>query len=82
LLPVEAVVVHATSDLLNTSTGHLEEQPIVSAAIVKDTLGKVNLDALDPSDAMSNFVHNMDFRKTRGLMAVERLDPLAFGNSQ
>ena len=75
LLPIDMVTVTAVGDLLNTQTGHLEEKPILSVAIPRDTLEGLNTDSLDPSDSMGNFVHRMDFRKTTGFRAVEPIKP-------
>lgn len=73
LLPVPAVVVTAIDDLLNTSTGHIETQPILSVAVPRQTMERLNLEAVDPSDAMTNFVHNMKFQKTKGMLPVDRV---------
>lgn len=75
VLPINAVIVTAVDKLLNSSTGHIEEQPIISVAIPRATLERLNLDEIDPSDSMRNFVHNMNFKKTKGFAAVERLNP-------
>ena len=75
LLPIEMVFIDAVSDLLNTRTGHMEEQPILSIAIPRQTLARLNFQALDPSDSLNNFVHRMNFRKTKGFSAVEALTP-------
>lgn len=72
LLPVEMVVVHVVTDMLNSATGHMEEQPILSVAIPSATLEKLNLHAIDPSDSMKNFVHNMSFKKTKGFEPIEK----------
>lgn len=74
LLPIDIVIVTAIGNLLNTQTGNLEDSPILSAIIPRSTLDKLNFNMIDPSDAMSNFVHQMDFRKTKGFSAVKRLD--------
>ena len=79
LLPIETVFFHATADLLNTSTGHLEEQTILSVAMPRATVERLNFDTIDCSDAMKNFVHRTDFKKTRGFAAVERMVPSSFG---
>jgi len=73
LLPIEVVIVTAMSDILNTQTGHMEEKPIVSVAFPKKTIESINFDMIDPSDSMTNFVHRMNFKKTKGFEAVERL---------
>jgi hypothetical protein len=73
LLPAEMAIITATSDLLNTSTGHIEEQPILSVAMPRSTIERLNFDALDPSDSMENFVHNMKFLKTKGFQAIGKI---------
>lgn len=71
LLPIEMVIVNAMGSLLNTHTGYMEEQPILSVAIPRKTLEGLNFEMIDPSDSMSNFVHRMTFRKTKGFSAIE-----------
>lgn len=73
LLPIEMVLVTATGTLLNTQTGHMEEQPILSVAMPRKTLESLNFDLIDPSDSMANFVHRMKFIKTKGFVKVERI---------
>ncbi len=75
LIPVKAVIVHAMGEVLNTQTGHLEMQPILSVAIPRDSMERLNFEYLDPSDAMNNFVHRMTFRKTKGFLPVEAIRP-------
>jgi hypothetical protein len=75
LIPIEMSIITAVSPLLNTNTGHIENQPILSIAIPRKTLDTLNFKYLDPSDSLSNFVHNMKFQKTKGFAAVERLSP-------
>jgi hypothetical protein len=75
LLPIEMAIVTAEGAILNASTGHMENRPILSVAIPRETLSKLNFDTLDPSDALSNFLHRMDFKKGRGFAAVERIEP-------
>ncbi len=73
LLPVSRVVIHAVDDMLNTSTGHKEEVAVLAVVIDRDTLDSLNLDYVDPSDALNNFRCNMKFVKTQGLKPVERI---------
>ncbi|WP_373033983.1 hypothetical protein [Sulfurovum sp.] len=80
ILPDEMVFVTAVDKLLNSKTGHIEESPILSVAVARDTLQSLNMDYIDPSDSMSNFVHHMSFMKTKGFEAVERLTPDSFLN--
>jgi hypothetical protein len=71
LLPVEDVVLNATSILLNTATGKMEKSIIVSALFKQETMANLNFESLDPSDSLQNFLHNMDFKKSRGFLAVD-----------
>lgn len=73
ILPDDLVIVTATDRLLNTTSGHLEELPLLSVAISRRTLESLNLDAIDPSDSMRNFAHNMSFKKTAGFAPVKAL---------
>ena len=78
LLSTDSVLVNAYDKILNTKNGHLEEAPILSVFIPSSTLSTLNMDRIDPSDSMGNFVHNMDFKKTRGFSAIQVLDPKQF----
>ncbi len=74
LLPLKGLVINAVDDLLNTSTGHIEEQIILSVAIPRTTLESLNLEFIDPSDSLENFVHNMNFKKTKGFEIVDEIN--------
>lgn len=78
ILPDDLVIVTALDNVLNSSTGHVEELPILSTAFSRITLNSLNLEAIDPSDAMKNFVCNMSFKKTQGFSAVSVLDAKGF----
>lgn len=80
IIPDDLVVVTAVDDMLNPQTGHLEETPILSVCISRKTLSTLNLDYIDPSDSMNNFIHNMSFKKTKGFEAVLKVDPNAIKN--
>lgn len=73
LLLVNKVSVHAHSELLNTSTGNMQDSIIVSCVINRDELDVLNFDLLDPSDSFKNFKHNMSFSKSKGFESVKRL---------
>jgi hypothetical protein len=73
LLPAGMLVVTAVADLLNTSTGYVEEQPILSVQVPPASLARLNFATLDASDGLRNFVHRMDFRRSKGLGAIEPL---------
>lgn len=75
ILPIDEVVVTATAEILNQSTGHMENTPIVSALLVRKTMEKLNFDKIDCSDSFRNFVHNMGFKRSSGFSAVEKVSP-------
>ena len=74
LLPVEKVLIHAVDTILNTATGQDEEITIVSVAIDRERLEKLNFERLDPSDAVTSFPCKMGFKKTKGFEPVARLE--------
>lgn len=73
-LPVKKARINALTNILNGATGHLEEQPILSVIFVPDTIDRLNLATIDPSDSMQNFVHNMKFSKTGGFSPVLKVE--------
>jgi len=73
ILPVDSIIVSALETLVNSATGHMEELPVLSAFMPRRTFERLNLDLIDPSDAMKNFVHNMDFKPSTGFRPVGRV---------
>lgn len=73
LLPIKTTVITLFDHMLDTSTGYLNDIPILSALIVKETIEKLNLNDIDPSEALKNFTHNMSFKKLSGFQAIEIL---------
>lgn len=73
LLPLEKALITAVAELLNTQTGYLETQPILSVLIPKLTLDRLNFGSIDPSDSMRNFKCNMSFKKTVGFDMVGKI---------
>ncbi len=73
LLPVDKVIVHATDKVLNTATGMDEDMTIVSVLLERDRFENMNFEKIDPSDAVTACVHKMNFKKTKGFEAVDRI---------
>lgn len=73
-LPIDHVRINALANVINTRTGHLEEQPILSVLFVPQTLNQLNFDSIDPSDSIQNFVHRMSFNKTKGFGIVDKVE--------
>ncbi|MAN29411.1 MULTISPECIES: hypothetical protein [Mesonia] len=73
-LPIDYARINAMANIVNTATGHLEEQPILSVIFPPQTIESLNLETIDPSDSMRNFVHNMNFSKTKGFSVIEKVE--------
>lgn len=80
LLPIECVLVTASAERLDMHTGHTVEQPVLSAIISRDKIAGLDFDRLDPSDAMANFPHRGDFKKSRESEEFESITPLTSGD--
>ncbi|WP_422122318.1 DUF4236 domain-containing protein [Planococcus sp. X10-3] len=74
ILPFDTVVVHAMDEILDTSTGKTETLPVLSVRFDKTALNSLNFEAIDCSDSMVNFEHNMKFKKTQGFAPVEKIE--------
>jgi hypothetical protein len=69
-LPVGWVVVTVRADVLDTKTGYTKPTPILSVIAPRRTVESFNYESVDASDAMTNFIHRMAFKKTAGLAPV------------
>jgi hypothetical protein len=76
LLPLKTIYIHALDEQLNTSNGHMDNVVILSIKIEKSELNELNFESIDCSDSLSNFQHNMNFRKTKGFGPIERISPV------
>lgn len=72
-LPVDFAIINAKAEMVDPQSGHLEKKIILSIKIMPETIQKLNLDMIDPSDSMRNFVHNMNFKKTSGFSEVDKV---------
>ncbi|MBX3049617.1 MAG: hypothetical protein KIT46_11310 [Anaerolineales bacterium] len=70
IVPVAAVLLTVYCKLLNTKTGHLEDQPILSSLLPRQTMETLNFEMLDPSDAFENFTHQVNFKKLGGFSPI------------
>ncbi|MEQ8966640.1 MAG: hypothetical protein RID91_12505 [Azospirillaceae bacterium] len=75
IIPMDSIYVTCFTRMLNNSTGHIESTPILSVKFVRQTIVSLNLDAIDPSEALRNFNHVMSFKKTKGFARIEPLEP-------
>ncbi len=78
MLPIETALVTASVDTIESSTGGNVELPVLSVAIPRADLQRLNFDTLDPSDAIETFLHRGDFkasRKSGEFLSVTPLTP-------
>jgi hypothetical protein len=77
LLPVKEVYVHAFEDLFSSQTGNTTRTCILSVRFKRQVIESLNMERIDCSDSMGNFQHNMDFKKTKGFLPVQKLNPVS-----
>jgi len=73
VLPINRCIVHMTAQRTNPGTGYQEAATLISVQFVRDILDQLNLDAVDPSEAIKNFPNRMKFKKTTGFDPVQRI---------
>jgi hypothetical protein len=76
MLPVDAILITATTDTLDTRTGQMSEQPVLSAVMPRAVIASLDFDKLDPSDGIENFLHRGNFKASRKAGAFQPITPL------
>lgn len=76
ILPLDEVYVTCTPLLLDSANGHQRPTPVLSIQIVRETFDRLRLAGIDPSDAMKNFNHEMDFKRAKGFAEIKPLKPI------
>lgn len=76
VLLLDEIFVTCQSQMLNSQTGHLEITPILSVQFVRNTFMGLNLVSIDPSDSMKNFLHEMNFKRSKGFAPTSPLRPV------
>lgn len=77
LLPVDVVIVTTLVPVVQASTGLETNIPVLSAAIPRGVIDKLDFSRLDPSDSMENFVHRGDVMASRKSGEFTAIVPLA-----
>jgi hypothetical protein len=72
-LPISRAIVNVKTIRRDTSTGHMVPSTILAVHFIREGIARLNLDAIDPSDAMKNFPHKMKFKKASGFEVVEEI---------
>jgi len=77
LLPLTRIFVDVGTIRLNTATGHMTNDTLLSVEFDRDRLLGLNFQRIDPSNTVQSFRHAMEFKKTTGFAPIERLQALA-----
>ncbi len=76
LLPIETILISASAETLDTSTGQTAERTFLSVAISKTIINSLNFDMIDPSDAIMNMPHRGELKASRKTGDFEVITPL------
>ena len=76
LLPVNEVLLTATVNGTDDRTGHRASLPVLSVAIDRAAIERLNFERLDPTGAIENFVHRGDAKATRRSGELASIVPL------
>lgn len=76
VLPLDEIYVTCLTVMLNSSTGHKDLTPVLSVRFVRSIFMGLNLQMVDASDCISNFDHEMSFKKTKGFAPIRPLSEI------
>lgn len=76
LLPVDTFLITVSVDELDPRTGQIVEQSVLSVAIPRADVLRLDYERLDPSNAMENFLHRGELKASRKTGAFESIIPL------
>ncbi len=76
LLPIDTLLITASTESLDTSTGQMAERPFLSVVIPRDVLRTLDFDKLDPSDSIMSMTHRGDLKASRKTGDFEFISPL------
>lgn len=73
LIPVNKVVIHVTDNVIDMDKGVKDNITILSIVFDRETLNKLNMNTINPIDALDYFICNIRHQKTSGFRSVERI---------
>lgn len=76
LLPIDVLLITAYVELASEGEGRAAESPILSVAIPRAKLDRLDFDRLDPSDSIMGMTHRGDLKTSRSTGDFEPVDPL------
>jgi hypothetical protein len=78
MLPVEMLLVTALAEVADSRTGQYSEKAVLSVALPRASVARLNFDEIAPADAIDKFVHRGNFtasRKAGAFLAIVPLTP-------
>lgn len=76
LFPVDMVLVTALVDSVDPRTGRAADLPVLSVAMPRTVLSRLDFGQLDPSDSMDNFQRRGDLKASRKSETFQLIEPL------
>ena len=76
LFPVDTILVTAVVDSLDPRTGQTAEVPVLSVAMPRAVVARLDFGQLDPSDSMENFQRRGDLKTSRKTETFQPIEPL------
>lgn len=80
LLPVATLLITATADVVNPTTGTTTEEAVLSAIITRAALDGLDFERLDPSDTLDSLPHRGNFKASRKAGAFAPIAPLTLAD--
>ena len=74
LLPIDKVLVHVSQNMVDPGTGLMDDMTILSVFFDRKTVSSIDWTKADPSYAIQNFKHRIDFLQTGGFRPVRPLE--------
>ena len=77
-LPISCVVVNVSAPMLDSVTGHIASQTVLSVAMPRDTMERINFSGANPTDSMRLFTHRMKYTRSGAFSPVSELRPTEY----
>lgn len=75
LLHLPSVFVNCKRTISDNSTGHYQDETIISVKFEESIIRNLNLEKIDPFESLSNFQHLVNYKKRKGFQPIEEIVP-------
>lgn len=75
VLPLDRVIVNVRARRMDPSVGQVVDMTLLGVHFTRSGLGRLNMEAIDPSDSLKNFGFRMKFKKSAGFEPVDPVTP-------